>query len=494
MADEKPIVAADSAVAKDVKKDVPEIKSDAKPIENVKPKSKGYSNPALKAMGIPNLRLPSRNWMIFWCVTSGLIGGVLYDKYQQKQIRKKWMDRVSEFGAKPLAPNELSRKVTIYVAPPPNDFLDESMSVFRKYVKPILNAGGVDYEIKSENRQGVIRSLVAAEIRDLRRQILENEKEQAQLKESQKWYNRVKNWLSKNKESKEEQEKALQNKKFTDDLKMKNVLGVYYNNIHKDDATISEDSLISDPSENGGIICIGRGAYKEYITGLHEGLLGPLDKPIEHKELEEFNEKQQELKPAPEVKSIDEVENAVNENDNNTSLNDTQTKTDEAKTDEAKPDNEEKKDGENEGESQIPIPKPFIEPTEYPNAKLAPEFNFTQGKVPTADKVSPFFQQSILVIPSFHLNGFLVIPQRIFRFYTRRFLTEEYGRKTVALVENLTRPFESKDVNLAKDEEDEWPKKWVQNGLEKNSEWTREFITDDRVLEKLHVFDDEKLN
>ncbi|ODQ60372.1 hypothetical protein WICANDRAFT_30840 [Wickerhamomyces anomalus NRRL Y-366-8] len=452
MADEKPIAAADSAVAKDVKKDVPEIKSDAKPIENVKPKSKGYSNPALKAMGIPNLRLPSRNWMIFWCVTSGLIGGVLYDKYQQKQIRKKWMDRVSEFGAKPLAPNELSRKVTIYVAPPPNDFLDESMSVFRKYVKPILNAGGVDYEIKSENRQGVIRSLVAAEIRDLRRQILENEKEQAQLKESQKWYNRVKNWLSKNKESKEEQEKALQNKKFTDDLKMKNVLGVYYNNIHKDDATISEDSLISDPSENGGIICIGRGAYKEYITGLHEGLLGPLDKPIEHKELEEFNEKQQELKPAPE------------------------------------------KDGENEGESQIPIPKPFIEPTEYPNAKLAPEFNFTQGKVLTADKVSPFFQQSILAIPSFHLNGFLVIPQRIFRFYTRRFLTEEYGRKTVALVENLTRPFESKDVNLAKDEEDEWPKKWVQNGLEKNSEWTREFITDDRVLEKLHVFDDEKLN
>ena len=29
----------------------------------------------------------------------------------------------------------------------------------------------------------------------------------------------------------------------------------------------------------GGIICVGRGAYKEYLSGVHEGLLGPLEKP-----------------------------------------------------------------------------------------------------------------------------------------------------------------------------------------------------------------------
>lgn len=460
-----------------------EIIGDVKPIETPIPKSKGWTNPAFKAMGIPPLRLPSRNWMIFWCVASGLVGGVIYDKYQQKQIRSKWMNRVKHFGEKSLAPNEISRKVTIYIAPPPNDFLEESMIVFRKYIKPILNAGGVDFEIKSEDRQGVIRSTVAANIRELRRQVLQNNKELEELEKSKKWYNRVKNWLSKKPVIDEE---ALKNKKFTDDWEMKNVLGVFYKNQHKDDKVISEDSLIQDPSGNGGIICIGRGAYKEYLTGLHEGLLGPLEKPIDHKEFEEA--KQVKIEPveenweAPVVKSIDEVNKDVNVTEvadepvievNNDNPNETV-------------------DDEKDADAPLPIPKPFISPIDYSTAEFAPEFQTISkdSKIPTLNKVSPFFQQPIVVFPVFHLNGFLVIPQRIYRFYTRRYLTEEYGFKTVKLVENSKRPFNKKDIDMGKDEEDEWPKKWVKSGKERNSEWTQELVVDDRVIERLSVYDE----
>ncbi|CCH44208.1 Mitochondrial import inner membrane translocase subunit TIM54 [Wickerhamomyces ciferrii] len=468
------------------------------------PKPKGYTNPAFQAMGIPVLRLPSRNWMIFWAVTSGLIGGVLYDKYQQSQIRSKLCERVAKYGAKPLGPNQLSRKITIYIAPPPDDYLDESMAIFRKYVKPILNSGGVDFQIKSENRQGVIRSTVAAEIRELRRNILENEENLIKLQNEQKWYNRFKSYFKSNKPTKEKIE-ALESKKFTDDLQMQNVLGVYYNNIHKDDPIKSEEVDIKDPTLQGGVLCIGRGAYKEYLHGLHEGLLGPLEKPLDHREMEDFNKS---IEP-PVVTSIENVESKVENNvetpvDSNTSVSETsvsenkdgsneQSEQSEKSNDETSENKENDENSEDKPE-ELPIPKPFISTTDYPNSKLAPELikylNFNQ-KIPTNSQISPFFQQPIAVIPVFFLQGFLNFPIRLYRFYTRRYYTEEYGKLTVALVENQTRSFNKEtDLNFALDEELEWPKKWVDRAKERQSEWVQELTVDDRVLNKLSVYDE----
>lgn len=60
-----------------------------------KAKSKGFSHPALKAMGIPTLRVPSRNWLIFWAVTGTIAGWITYDRYERKQIREQWKQKVS---------------------------------------------------------------------------------------------------------------------------------------------------------------------------------------------------------------------------------------------------------------------------------------------------------------------------------------------------------------------------------------------------------------
>lgn len=52
--------------------------------------------------------------------------------------------------------DRIPRKLTIYIAPPPNDFLDESLRIFRKFIKPVLNAGSVDFEILVRVDKGIL--------------------------------------------------------------------------------------------------------------------------------------------------------------------------------------------------------------------------------------------------------------------------------------------------------------------------------------------------
>jgi import inner membrane translocase subunit TIM54 len=483
-----------------------DVQSQAKP--EVKPEVKrkpGYSNPALKAMGISSIRLPSRNWTIFWTVIAVGVGGYAYDKYEQKQARKKWMERVKHYGEDSLPPNMTARKLTIYIAPPPSDYLDESLAVFRRYVKPVLNAGGVDYQVKSENRQGVIRSMVAAEIRSLRREVQENSLKLKEYEESQKWYNRVKSWFTRNPSvDVQKVEQKVEDGQYT----LTNLLGVYYNNPLDEDSLKNEDAFVSDPSANGGVICIGRGAYKEYLHGLHEGLLGPLDKPLgnvdidvplEGVEIRETPETPETPEP-PVVKSLDDVEgksNEIEELDSAKTKDDSDHESNHESNDEfnyeSRNDSKDEEETDEEGNKLQPIPKPFIAPSEYANAKFAPELQFN-GKIPTESKVSPIFQQPILVIPVYHLIGFLQTPQRIWRFYNRRQLAEDYGRAACSVVENLRAHYKMDHVDWCKEEEHDWPSKWVKKGEERGSEWVQDLVVDERVLEKLWVYEPSKVD
>lgn len=65
-------------------------------------------------------------------------------------------------------------------------------------------------------------------------------------------------------------------KSRSDLYKAKDVLGLY--KVFPADINVKSEDAIDDSSA-GGIICVGRGAYKEYLSGVHEGLLGPLEKP-----------------------------------------------------------------------------------------------------------------------------------------------------------------------------------------------------------------------
>lgn len=430
--------------------------------EPAKPVKKSWTNPALRAMGIKKISLPSRNWMIFWTVLASVGGGIWYDRYEQKQIRAKYMKQVEHFGEEIYANDRIPRRLAIFIAPPPDNFLDESMKHFRRYIKPVLNSAAIDFTVYTENRQGDIRSQVAESIRDLRRSRLE-EQVKNEEKKREEAYNR--SWTKWFKEDVPGVFLKLHRKKPSDEegplvdvhdlYEPKDVLGLY-----RVLGTIEpkrDDEM--DFYKAGGVICVGRGSYKEYLSGVHEGLLGPLEAPAE---------------PEPEVKPVDVGENG------------------EEKQEEKK---EEISDfGDNEGEkkeSLKPVPKPFIKPEQYGSAPLAPELDFSQPIL--NDKHVPvLFEQPMSVFPLHNLTGFTNIPRKIYRYFTRRNLAESVTSNVLDVVYAESRPFQYKDTFLGKEEELNWPKKWVERGKKKNSEWVQEIEVDERVTNRMRVYESKK--
>ncbi|SCV02701.1 LAME_0H04324g1_1 [Lachancea meyersii CBS 8951] len=455
-----------------------------------KVKKPGYTNPAFKAMGIPPLRVPSRNWMIFWTVLTVSISGIVYDKRQQKKITEKWCKAVEPLSRGKLDVNEKPRKITVFVAPPPSDYLDTSMTVWRRFVKPVLFSSGLDYEVFTEEKQGLIRAEVAERIRELRRNLLQQETELKRLEGERKLWSRCKNAFSKGinsmratKEIDEEQEKLLA-LKFKAEFDLKNLLGVFLKNPDRDLKVVSRDALVSDPVMAGGVICIGRGAYKEYINGIHEGILGPLDPPkkpepvitevenqgLETSETNGTSDKDQSPQESFVEIAEDSTEKTVPTNSENT--------------------NEAPTNSEETTEVPKPVISPYISPSEYGEAKFPRELTTSKIIRELDTQIPAIFHQPILVLPMHSLSGFLNIPERIYRFYRKRYEADAFCRATASCVLQKARSFEPTiDLDLALAEEADWPEKWVKQGKEKGSEWVSEVRGDERVLKLLHVFE-----
>lgn len=432
----------------------------------------GYSNPALKAMGISTLRLPSRNWIAFWCLLSIGVGGILYDKNEQKKIRAKYIEIVKPLGLNSEDTWVKPRKLTVFIAPPPSDYLDTSLKVWKRYLKPIIFESGIDYEVFTENKQGLIRNEVAERIRSLRRRILENEEKLRQLENERKWSNRLKNWMngvySRDEQVSLEMEQLLA-KKFRDEFDFKTVIGIFYN--AKAKKVVEEDSIVNNPTLAGGVICCGRGAYKEYIAGLHEGILGPLSPPesVINSIKDELNKKKNTSEVTQSIEDSDQIDAAHVLETNNIQTVSTENTDD--------------------NEEVSPVPKPYITPESYDECLFPNELLPRCVRDPTT-QIPAIYHQPILMIPIPNLIGFLAIPERIYRFYNTRYQAEKYCQAAAGMVLQKVRPFNEKsDLDLGKSEEEDWPKKWVKKGHERNSEWVQELKGDSRVLSRLSVID-----
>ncbi|AMD19270.1 HBR369Wp [Eremothecium sinecaudum] len=403
-----------------------------------KDKKPGFSNPALRAMGIPTIRLPSRNWCIFWSVLAFGIGGVAYDKYAQRKIRAHYISMIQDRTQEAQDVYLKSRKLTVFIAPPPSDFLENSMKVWRRHIKPVLFHAGLDYDVFTEERQGLIRYEVAERIRKLRKDLLETNAKLVQAEEDARWINRVRAWWSPKERLTEEEIEALKEKKWRDEFSYNQVLGVYYKNTNSDSkSSISEDTMVNDASLAGGVICIGRGAYKEYVSGVMEGVLGPLD-------------------PPPKVE--DEL-----------------------------PKTESEPESDPENDSKKGPPPPYITPEQYPKAPFPQELTDNIVRDPET-KIPAIFQQPLLVVRLPGISGFTQIPKRIYRFYTARYYAEECYKAAMAMVLQHSRPFNPEtDLQLAYDEEIYWPKAWVKRGEEKGSLWVQNVVGDNRVLSRMHI-------
>ncbi|KAG5355958.1 Mitochondrial import inner membrane translocase subunit TIM54 [Yarrowia sp. B02] len=537
-------------------------------------KKPGYTNPALRAMGIRQLRLPSRNWMIFWAVVGGITGGIYYDRQKRKQVRQGYKDAVSYLGERPLGGLEIPRKVTVFVAPPPGDYLDHVLTHFRAYIKPILTAAALDYEVKQENRQGEIRYVVAEGIRNFRREQAGLPKVPSRLMIDEEEYN---------KEVAEQNAELERLKAGQEKHKNPNPTFQAFNSLTKKPeaeekpeemmslsvaGTIAQEQLDKELASKlsfdpeSGVICVGRGAYKEYLQGLHEGWLGPLEDPRpdddSRKAFEEFPDRERdeddalglikpETVPVQDISSVTspvaDISETTSESGNVSTVTDvvsTPAGPEDVVTEsvpvapivysEFKAQPVLTKDGQKKLLKDMqpsefdpkcdiptikkkPVPKPYITPAEYSEAELSKYYASGFENASTAhstvssninqqpnDLVSPagsgtafveqFFFSPIAVIPHRHIMGFMNTPLRIARYFNKRAVADEVGAATVVAVTGDTRPFNMRtDPDLLVSEEYDWPAKWVKKGQDNGSEWVQPVVVDQRVMEKVKVYE-----
>ena len=302
------------------------------------------------------LRLPSRNWLIFLSITGSLTTAILYDRHEKKKAQQKWCTFVSHLSRETISPTQMPRKITIFLAAPPGDGLRTAREHFQEYVKPVLVSASLDWDVVEGRREGELRAGLAEKVRKMRQR--QGERANAEQKEPS-----------------------------------------------AEDTVHESRQRVGIIEWNGvqGDLVIGRHTWKEYVRGLHEGWLGPLDPPPE---------------PVSQPQT-DESTIALDGQDHR------------------HPNDE---DGPSDIESTGPkseIPKkpvgttpPYLSPSQYSDMPIAS--TISSGLAPSTTVAFP------------HILGFLNTPTRIYRFLTRRHLADQIGHDVAAfVVTSDIRPYRS---------------------------------------------------
>ncbi|KAL5450606.1 hypothetical protein PMIN07_000055 [Paraphaeosphaeria minitans] len=391
-------------------------------------------NPVWRMMGLPNFRwkLPSRNWMIFLSITGSWTAAVVYDRREKKRIQQKWTKMVEHIAKESVNERQMPRKLTVYLSAPPADGLVAARDHFNEYVKPILVAAALDWDAVEGRHEGDVRAGLAERIRRLRWKRGETLKEKPELN----------------------------TKDIVEDLRLR--------------------AGVPECNEPAGDIVIGRHTWKEYVRGMHEGWLGPLDPPSSV-DLYEPAPPAPEAPPVTTPEAVQEQPTPVTPTDDAlpTTVHETPAPS------EAEPPKEEAKP------KKKKQPPPFITTAEYSQAQLPP--TCPQALGPSATVALP------------HLLGFFNFPIRMYRFLNRRKVADEAGREVVSAVLASYRPYDTTAPELASSDEDqggqweqlrlltheepEWHKT-VRERKEGEGErvWLDDMVIDPRIGERMRKF------
>ena len=343
----------------------------------------------------------------------------------------------------------MPRKITIFLAAPPGDSIRAAREHFHEYVKPILVAGALDWDVIEGRREGEVRAGLAEKIRRLRRRSGE------------------KPHVRNHQETPEDESQGQ----------------LLYE--------LRQRSGINEWDGVQGDLILGRHTWKEYVRGLHEGWLGPLDLAESPQSPEE--DVQLSDSPASDVVSGDTT--------NSVTASDSLPPTDPPAPDPppAKP------------PKPNPTP-PYITPSDYPSCGISPLVDSSMNPS--------------LPLPLPHLLGFLNTPTRLYRFLTRRRMAESTGLSVAALViASHSRPYtqsaefasavdpddasptagnspEVGSVALSKEtweqeavlkqQEQEWHKSaWKANeeGEDKERVWQEPMVIDSRIGQRMSQFE-----
>ena len=346
---------------------------------------------------------------------------ILYDRYQKKKVQQRWCELVSHVAQEPLDTRVMPRKVTVFLAAPPGDGLKAARDHFVEYVKPVLVAGALDWEVVEGRREGEVRAGLAERIRKLRRRVSDNELNAAEPSAED----------------------------VAEDVRRK--------------------SGVNEWSGVKGDIVLGRHTWREYVRGLHEGWLGPVDVPPSEEMPPSEEPHEISSQPAPETsQSTSSSDDASSPSTNPPA----QTTT----TSPSKP-------------PKPPVPLPLINSDAYTSASLP-------------SNIPETFEPSV-PLPQPHVLGFFNTPIRIYRFLNRRHLADRLGRETAAIVlAAYIRPYDydpdNSDPSSAaaaeirsalEHEEKDWHKSIRQRKDDEGERvWLDEMVLDERIVGRMRRF------
>ncbi|KAJ9667526.1 mitochondrial import inner membrane translocase subunit tim54 [Coniosporium apollinis] len=372
----------------DTSKDAPapQAKTASPAMEAAAKATKPQGNPVFRMMGLPNFRfkLPSRNWMIFLTITGSWTAALVYDRREKKRVQKKWCDLVSHLSQEPLPTSALRRKVVIYLSAPPADGLLAAREHFHEYIKPILVAAALDWDVVEGRREGDVRAGLAERIRKLRK--MKGEPSQEPLEEDE-------------------------------DLVVRQT---------------RERAGFTDEEGVQGDIVVGRHTWKEYIRGLHEGWLGPLDAPPPP--VEEQPALEATPDPAASASEPPAASDLLSSTPSQPS-DDASPTAPSPSTDSTTPPPPADPPKEEAKPAKRKQPPPFIYPSDYSTATPSPNL---PSELPPSN-----------TIPLPHILGFLNTPLRMYRFLHRRVLADDIGRDVAAAVLAYNRPYYQVHENAA---------------------------------------------
>ncbi|CAI2168600.1 16515_t:CDS:2 [Funneliformis geosporum] len=176
-------------------------------------------------------KLPSKKALAFFGTCAGIISLIYRDNKLSDEYKSRVEKKVSHLSLEPLNVHDLPRRVTVYLAPPLGDDIRKTKIHFREYVKPVLNAAALEYDIVEGTRPGQLRSIVREAIREKRKKEL----------------------------SSSQQQSPLSNQLSDSDQPFKNITS-------------------SKPIGSGTII-VGRVSFVEYLQGLNDGCIASLEDP-----------------------------------------------------------------------------------------------------------------------------------------------------------------------------------------------------------------------
>lgn len=267
----------------------------------------------------------------------------------------------------PLPTNLMPRRITIFLSAPPGDGLRVAREHFHEYIKPILVAGALDWEVIEGRREGEVRAGLAEKIRKARRR----HDEALQL------------------ESASESQHDAQD--LVEELRQKGGIKEW----------------------NGlqGDLVLGRHTWKEYIRGLHEGWLGPLEPPPPAPDNVSPSTSPQDHRGSEEPESTSETVSA-----DFVSISESQAST----------------------EPQESIPdSPAPPPPPPPAKKTSPVLAYISCSAYSTHSLPSSIPKKLppsLPLPFPHLLGFLNTPTRLYRFLTQRQLADETGALVAGMV------------------------------------------------------------